>query len=55
MEAKGLGPERSKCIIEHGTDLPNFEIFVVQLYRYCICIPMYWNTEDGVIPRGRGM
>ena len=55
MEAEGLGPECSKWIIERGTDLPNFEIFDVQLYMYCICIRMYWNTEDDVIPRGRGM
>ena len=47
-EAEGLGPEHSKKIIEHGTCLQNFEILMCKLY-------MYWNTEDGVIPRGRGL
>ena len=55
MEAKRLGLERSKEMIERGTALQDFKNFDVQLYMYCIYIPMYWNNKDGVIPRGRGM
>ena len=52
MEVEGLGRERSKQMVERGTNMQNFEILMCN----CICIVyMQWNTEDGVIPRGRGM
>ena len=38
MEAEGLGPERSKWIIEHGIDLQNFEILDVQIVYVFLCI-----------------
>ena len=50
MEAEGLGPESSKQIIEHGTDLQNFEILDVQIVYVFLCI----GTPRTVLFQGGG-
>ena len=50
VEAEGLGHERSKQMIERGTDLQNFEILMCN----CICVFLCNGTPGTVLFQGGG-